>query len=148
MSNTNNHAYKFSGGWRNKWWIIAVYDKSRKVVTYTMLDNGAGIPGTVRLKLKELIRVKMIPRGDELDSDLIKSAFMGDEKRSRTWLSWRGKGLPSIYDSLKKKRIRNLLAISNRGYFNMENGQVTELKRKFYGTLLSWEVRGQKRREL
>jgi hypothetical protein len=133
MNNTVEHAYKSVKG---KWWLISLYNNDKKKVNFTFLDNGLGIPKTVQRKyFSEKLLGKFIPT----DAKIIKSTLEGDF-RTKTEDAWRGKGLPSIYDSFKKKQIDNLLIISNNGFFKCDEDLTTNLKMKFRGTLLNLDL--------
>lgn len=143
MANTKQHAYKKRTHY-SKWWLMASHDKELAKVHFTFLDNGLGIPSTIRMRFSEKIRsvfgkiVAEIP-----DSDLISSSLSGDF-RTRTGMPYRGKGLPSILETAKKQQIDNLRIISKKGYVGWErteSGELVsrELKFPLFGTLLSWD---------
>ncbi|KAB2836870.1 MAG: hypothetical protein F9K48_00665 [Candidatus Brocadia sp.] len=134
MVNTKNHAYRKINQF-SKWWIIAQFNPDTNVVHFTFLDNGFGIPVTVRKYLGEKIRAKFIGN----DAGLIKSTLKG-EGRTQTRQRHRGKGLPSIFEFFNFSKISNLIVVSNKGYYNCETGQALNLKGKFKGTIISWDV--------
>lgn len=131
MANTRDHAYsdKYDAG--SEWWVIALYNKNDNRVNFTILDNGMGIPRTVKKKIYERFTSK--------DYKLIISAMKGDF-RTQTKKPWHGKGLPRIDSYFQNKRIDNLVIISNRGYINYENSDIRNLDGPFHGTLLSWDI--------
>jgi len=134
MANTRQHAY---GAQRisPKWWLVAFHNESAAKVSFTFLDNGRGIPSTIKRNFKERFLDPLFR--DKLDADLILSSLRGDF-RTRTKLGWRGRGLPKIFEYAKNKQIDDLIVVSNQG-FVAANGQKAEtLERKFHGTLLSW----------
>jgi hypothetical protein len=135
MANTRNHAYGVN---RNdkKWWLISCYDEENKRVNFTFMDNGIGIPFTLRKNFKEKFIDPFINKQN--DGKLILSALKG-EFRTRTKKHYRGTGLPKILNYSKEKQIENLIIISNKGYVECNSEQSIELSRKFYGTLLSWD---------
>lgn len=130
MANTREHAYTVDD-YNRRWWATALYDENNKKVNFTFLDNGMGIPETVKKNVWE----KFLR---ESDNKLITSALRG-ELRTRTGDPWRGKGLPSINEYYQKGIIKNLVIISNRGYVNHENQEERDLNDIFHGTLLSWD---------
>jgi len=85
MGNTKEHAYASHDAKYAKWWLIAQHDSSSKI-TFAILDNGKGIPETVRKKLIERVF-------GYNDSHIIRSVLIG-EFRTATELKNRGKGLP------------------------------------------------------
>jgi len=138
MGNTKEHAY-LKDNLLPKWWLIALYDQNVERVHFAFVDNGMGIPGTVRKKFME--RIKEYTGGvlgNVQDSMLIDSALKG-EFRTKTKLGYRGNGLPKILSYSEKKEIDNLIIISNKGYVNSTTPECKELARKFNGTLLSWD---------
>jgi len=138
MANTKNHAYERGGG---KWWLMAAYREHLKTVHFTFLDNGLTIPATIRKNLGEYlanIAGTLLPVVQTQDYKLIESALKGDF-RTKTGVSYRGKGLPKIYEYSKNRNIENLVIISRNGYVDVANGAIRDLGEKFFGTLLSWD---------
>ena len=132
MNNTVEHAYDLKG----KWWLISLYNNKNNKVNFTFLDNGLGIPKTVK---KKFFRDKLLSKIVPNDANLIKSTLEG-EFRTKTEDAWRGKGLPSIYNSFKDKRIENLTIISNYGFLKCDDNKSINLKLKFRGTLLNLDL--------
>jgi hypothetical protein len=126
MANTNNHAAGKLGS--KKWWLMALQNKEKDCVHFTFLDNGSSIPKTVAKKF--------FTDGFSDDSSLILSALKG-ELRSRTKLTWRGKGLPKVYASCKKELISNLVILSGKGCYESGNESNSDSNEKFRGTLLA-----------
>lgn len=133
MGNTKNHAY--SSNSYGKWWVIASCNADQ-TIHFVFLDNGLGIPTTVRQKFLE-----QMPFVNPSDAKIIVSAMRGED-RSQTKFSYRGKGLPSIYSQVRTLMIRNLRIISNTGYVFADNNTLTQesLTNRFHGTLLSWDI--------
>jgi hypothetical protein len=135
MVNTKHHAYHdLNHNW--KWWLMALPNEKNDRIQFAFLDNGAGIPTTVKKKFSE--RVNRLFGNNSSDCKLIHSALQG-EYRTRMKDKWRGKGLPKIYDHYNNKYIENLHIISNHGYVDCKNDVIKELNEKFHGTLLSWD---------
>lgn len=59
---------------------------------------------------------------------------------SRLGLSYRGKGLPSIYKEIRRGRIENLVIIANDVHATFATDSFVTLRREFSGTFLYWEV--------
>ena len=135
MANTKNHAYNITRK-DQKWWLISCYDEDSKKVNFTFMDNGDGIPFTLRKNIIERFFDPLIKKQN--DGKLILSALKG-EFRTRTKKHYRGTGLPKIFSYSKEKQIENLIIISNKGYVDCDSEQSKELSRKFFGTLLSWD---------
>lgn len=128
MGNTTQHAYDKVK--HAKWWLVAYHDKKTKTVCFAILDNGKGIPETVRKKFTE--KFLSTP-----DVKLIKSTLSGDF-RTATRLKYRGKGLPKINEFMKKGLIQNLTIVSNKGFYQVDNDIEEVLVKKFKGTLIYW----------
>ena len=139
MANTKNHAYKSLGG---KWWLMAAYREQAKAVHFTFLDNGITIPVTIKKNFKEYvanIAGTILPVVQTTqDCKLIESALKG-EFRTTTGMSYRGKGLPKIYQYSRNKNIENLAVVSRNGYIDLASATTYDLNKKFFGTLLSWD---------
>lgn len=142
MANTRNHAYSGMTRKPYKWWVMASYNVRRKAVTFTFIDNGAGIPATVRRKRLERALAVIGPesRRRRLDHELIVSALRG-EFRTSTNLEYRGKGLPSILRASDEGTICNLRMLSRYGMLKWESQSHYRLKNPFRGTVIAWEVR-------
>ena len=139
MGNTLDHAYKSTKrSVTHKWWLMAVNDEHKNEVNYIFLDNGSGIPETIRKNYKEHI-LRFLPIFRDIDSQLILSCLNG-EFRTETKAKHRGKGLPSIYKYCKDNVLKNLKIISRKGYVDCGQGKVHELQNNFFGTLLTWTI--------
>jgi hypothetical protein len=128
MNNVREHAYE--GIHNNRWWLMALFDRNSTRIHFSILDNGRGIPSTVRKKIPDYFMGN--------DGELIKSSFSG-ENRSETRLPYRGKGLPKIKALLDKELIRNLRVISRNGFYFGETNTYRNLEREYKGTLISWD---------
>ena len=134
MGNTHNHAYTGEEKFSAKWWLMALFDEINQNVHFAILDNGQGIPKTVRRTLLEKV---LSP-----DYVLIQSALAG-ELRSRLKEQERGKGLPKIKEILDNGMIADLVVISNNGYVNYKENQHRNLTQKFFGSLVAWTIKEQ-----
>jgi hypothetical protein len=144
LINTSNHAYR-TETLNSKWWMIAIPELPKRRVHFTALDNGLGIPSTVRKNYLEKLESKFgkhLITGSTIDADLIYSALLG-EYRTSTKIGYRGTGLPSIFELMTIPKVKNLRIISNHGHvFASENNNdchIYRLKNKFHGTLISWD---------
>ena len=126
MSNTNEYAGDTMG--EKHWWTMALHDKESDKVLFAFVDNGVGIPATVKKKWLD----------KSSDSELLKKAAMGIYQMSGSKEKTRNKGLPQIRKYNEDGFIHNLVIISNRGYYSVEN-DITELERVFTGTMIAWE---------
>ncbi len=132
MSNTDNHAYSKKDAFPNRW-LAAESIEVQNLISFTSLDNGQGIPATVKKKLLDWKITGKTP------SDIIIDALKGDD-RSGTGQKQRGLGLPKIYSLIKNGKIFDLNIISGRGAVTTDDCTVKPKKASelFNGTLLSW----------
>lgn len=130
MGNTKEHAYTSHSAKYAKWWLIACHDSLNNCIDFSILDNGEGIPETVKKRFLENIF-------GYSDSKIISSVLNG-EFRTSTQLQYRGKGLPKINSFMDEKIIQNLIIISNNGYYNADTKRKIELDKKFNGTMVCW----------
>jgi hypothetical protein len=130
MGNTKEHAYSTSTAKYAKWWLVALYDEEGSKIQFSILDNGLGIPETVRRRwFEKVIGIK--------DSVLLKSV-LGGSFRTSTGLSYRGKGLPKIMSFKNDKIIQDLVVVSNNGCYFADKDLCVEIAPKFSGTLICW----------
>jgi len=129
MINVPEHAY--GSRKHNKWFLMALNDSQCKRVQFALMDNGYGIPATVRKKLSEkFLGIK--------DSELLVSTLKGEARTQTNKLS-RGNGLPKVRGYALQKKIENLYIISRSGYYNVDEEKTEELEIPFLGTLISWD---------
>lgn len=128
MNNVREHAYSEIS--YNKWWLMALYSEEEAMVRFALLDNGRGIPSTIRRKLPDLFTGS--------DSNLIRSTMLG-ENRTETRLAYRGNGLPRIKMLADNRSIRNLYVISKNGFYLVDKDMARDTAVYFRGTLISWD---------
>lgn len=145
MGNTTGHAYHVDSNYK-KWWLMASYFPESNRINFCFVDNGQGIPNTIRRDFKErVMQITQSIAGSKSaktfklgDHKLIESALRG-EFRSRTKLPHRGNGLPAINNIAIQKQVENLIVISKRAFVNCSKSESRELSGVFQGTLLSWD---------
>lgn len=115
------------------WYIMVENEKDK--IKYTFMDNGFGIPTTVKKKKMEEFW-KLLNMDKEYK--YILSALDGSFKRSETGKPERSTGLPDLYEKLKNKKITNLRIISNHAYYNEK--EPYDLNENIEGTIIYWEV--------
>lgn len=129
------HAYNVKNElmFEPSWYIMVENDKNK--IKYTFMDNGLGIPTTVRKKT-----VEEVLKALNLDKEYkyIKTALDGSYKRTQTGKTERSTGLPDVYEKLKNKKISNLIIISNYAYY-CEN-RSKDLNEDLTGTIICWEI--------
>lgn len=135
MANTVNHAAGESEN-RETWWASVYAEHASQRVCYTFLDNGVGIFRSVNLSpIRKFFRKTGIRNNALILEDILQGKIP-----SRTGLSYRGKGLPSIYGASVEGRVRSLIIVSNDVYANISKGEYRILNTQFPGTLLYWEA--------
>lgn len=133
MLNTRDHAYNEISNFKYNWYVFVENDNDR--IKYTFIDNGLGIPTTVKKKFYEIVLNNLY-----LDKEYkyVESALNGEFKRSQTGQSNRGKGLPEIFKYENENKISNLTIISNYAYYNKQKS--FDLNSSLEGTLIYWEI--------
>ena len=134
ITNIIDHAYQKQGLFKHQWYIFV--DNNIDKITYTFMDNGLGIPTTIRKSIIEKI-IETI--NAEAEYKYIETALSGVHKRSETGKRERGNGLPSIYEQYLNKKIENFVIISNKAYYS-ENKKY-DLKECLNGTVFYWEIK-------
>lgn len=134
ITNIIDHAYQKQGLFKHQWYIFV--DNNIDKITYTFMDNGLGIPTTIRKSIIEKI-IETI--NAEAEYKYIETALSGVHKRSETGKRERGNGLPSIYEQYLNKKIENFVIISNKAYYS-ENKKY-DLKEGLNGTVFYWEIK-------
>ncbi|KAA3614468.1 MAG: ATP-binding protein [Planctomycetota bacterium] len=133
LNNTKQHAYRGISNYR-KWWVMAIHDQDRQEIHITFLDQGEGIPNTVKKRLME--------KFSSSDEKILISTMKG-EARSGTGERFRGKGLPTIRRRAREGIISNLLVISGEGLYTCttKEERSSKLPATLRGTLLHWTVK-------
>lgn len=132
MRNSVDHAFKNVD--KVKWhWSIS-HDDSGHSVKFSFVDNGKGLITTFKQGL-----LKRLVHLFKDDVDLVETAFRNGIE-SRTGLSWRGKGLPTIFETFEDGYIKNLVVITNDIYIDFEKGIRKKLNSGFKGTYYYWVV--------
>jgi len=139
MLNTRGHAAG-SGSRYETWWVAAQCDISRKQAYYSFVDTGVGIfkskqPSILREALSKLMLTS--------NSQLLKK-MLHRQIPSSTGIPYRGRGLPSIFKSLKRGDIANLIIITNDVYANVSEDEYRRITPEFSGTFLYWEYPGER----
>ncbi len=146
MQNTNNHASKNVG--EKLWWssIVPVTDSTGNIVKicFSFIDYGIGIFSSLSQKTQGVFVgiIDKIKRafGNVNDAEMMKLLLQGDIHRTATGHSYRGKGLPGIYNAMVKNDISNLKIISNSAFADVANNQYKLLNNNFSGTYVYWEI--------
>lgn len=133
ITNIKDHAYDNENIFEHSWYIF-VENNSNKI-TYTFMDNGLGIPTTIKKSSFE----KLIQKLDiDKEYKYIEAGVSGIQKRSKTGKIERGNGLPSIYEQYTENKISKLIIISNSAYYTQEKPR--DLRNNLSGTVFYWEI--------
>ena len=134
ITNIIDHAYQKQGLFKHQWYIFV--DNNVDKITYTFMDNGLGIPTTIRKSIVEKI-IETI--NAETEYKYIETALSGVHKRSETGKRERGNGLPSIYEQYLNKKVENFVIISNKAYYS--ESKKYDLQEGLNGTVFYWEIK-------
>ncbi|WP_315601655.1 hypothetical protein [Treponema socranskii] len=132
MSNTNEYAGKEFGS--KTWWTMALHDRKTDKVLFAFVDDGLGIPETVRKKWFD----------KSSDAELLQKAVSGKYQMSGSNKKMRNKGLPQIRRYNIEGLIQNLVFVSNNGYYSVEDDKIKKLGDRFTGTMIAWEFPSQR----
>jgi hypothetical protein len=151
MQNTNNHASPEGFGEKH-WWLSVKHIKEENRVTFSFIDYGVGVfnslgnkrPGNKFYgaidKLREKVFVAITRNSDP---GVLKLIFEGELHRTATGKTYRGKGLPGIYQALQRSQISNLSMITNNVVYNSSSNEYLPLQFGFEGTFVYWELNTQ-----
>ena len=133
ITNIKDHAYDDNNIFENSWYIFV--ENSQNKISYTFMDNGLGIPTTIKKKkIEKLLQMWDIDK----EYKYIEADVSGLQKRSKTGKIERGNGLPSIYEQYTSNKINKLIIISNKAYFTEKNPK--DLNNSLNGTIFYWEI--------
>ena len=130
MRNSCDHAFK--KGKIIIWHFGISHVEDSNLVKFSFVDNGRGI---IKSFTEGFLSRVLNFFSD--NADILETAFK-DGIESRTGLSWRGKGLPTIYENYKDGYIKNLVVISNDVYIDFDNEIYMKLEIPFSGTYYYW----------
>jgi len=132
MRNSCDHAFKHKH--QIKWHFAISHLESLNEVKFAFVDNGKGVINTfINTILKKVLYMF------KDNADILESAFKNGIA-SRTGLTWRGKGLPNIFEHYEEKHIKNLVVISNNVYIDFDRNIHHILAEPFSGTYYFWKV--------
>ena len=110
MSNVYHHAYEKNPFMAKKWYMYAEHVDD--YVRCVFVDTGLGIAKTARKNFGEKLRTFFHIELD--DSKIIESIFNGDF-RTATNEKYRGNGLSSVRENVKREIFENFEVVSGRG---------------------------------
>lgn len=121
-------------------WYIMVENCADRI-KYIFIDNGLGIPTTVKKKIMEELLNFL---GIDQEYKYIKTALDGSYKRTQTGKVERSTGLPDVYEKYLNKKISSLIIVSNYAYYCEEDAM--DMKEDLKGTLIYWEIEKEMKR--
>lgn len=144
MQNTNNHAAP-PGTKMKHWWLSVRHFPEEQRVIFNFVDYGVGIFHSLRNKPESS---KFFDAFNKLkaifsfrsDSEVLKLILQGELHKTCTGKSYRGKGLPGVYEANQKKAFSNFHIISNSAFFSGNGECCQRLKTPFDGTFVTWEI--------
>lgn len=143
MTNTYEHASPIGRG-NLQWYMMAVLDEANRNVSITFLDNGIGIPKSLKKQVTEslsLLLAEIFSNTSSAESELIISALDG-VFRTRTGERNRGKGLPAIYKLFRRNSLNDLVIVSSKAHvvLTSEARNHRILEERLIGTLYTWKI--------
>lgn len=142
MNNVAEHAYPERR--RNKlayseWWLLGYFDDAAREISFSFYDQGLGIPRTIRARLRHELRS---------GASLIREAV--ERGISRTKVSTRGKGLPSLKKFVDASVDGTLVISSHTSQCVFSKGK-PPLEQTWNiplsGTLITWNIQLPEKKE-
>lgn len=133
MRNSCEHAFPLSSP--IIWHLGISHFEEENCCKFSFVDNGQGIIKTYN----EKGLLKIIVKYFKNNAEILKLAFE-DGITSRTGLSWRGKGLPTIYEMYLDNIITNLVVITNDVYLDFDRKIYKKISTNFSGTYYFWKI--------
>ncbi|MBL4663163.1 MAG: hypothetical protein JKY22_06330 [Flavobacteriaceae bacterium] len=133
VRNSCDHAFQNANSTIWHWGITHL--ENDNTCKFSFVDNGSGILKTNNSK--GVLR-KLSKYFDD-NADILETAFR-DGIESRTGLSWRGKGLPTIFEMYDDNIITNLVVITNDVYLDFDRKISKKINTSFSGTYYFWRI--------
>lgn len=143
MQNTNNHASRHPG--EKYWWVNISLLNNPKRIGFSFIDYGMGIftslntKGTNNKFYDWINKIKNLCNPED-HYEVLRLMMLGDFHNTVTGHSYRGKGIPGIYNEIAKGAITKLVIISNDAYANTEDKDYHKLNNSLKGTFVYWEI--------
>lgn len=143
MQNTNNHASLKQG--EKHWWLHVSKADNPKRLCFSFIDYGMGIFESLANKdvKSKFFRwaEKMLPILNPKDHCVLLQAILNGTFHSTvTNKSYRGKGLPGIFNTFVKHKISRLIIITNDVFSEASCGKFLNINHKLNGTFVYFEV--------
>ena len=138
ITNTHNWADAEKEG-THKWWLLVEHDHENKIVRFSFIDNGIGVLESINKRAYKQGLKESLSSYLKNNAEILMDVLNGKIK-SRTGLSFRGKGLPAIYKAFKGNYFSNFTFITNNVSLNLQTNQNAELEHDFSGTFFYFEM--------
>jgi anti-anti-sigma regulatory factor len=135
MQNATEWGYGNRVSGYRRWWLLGYRDSATGEISYCFYDQGAGIPVTIRKRLKDRV-VLLAPSG----STLIRKAVVSGHY-SRTRRPTRGRGLPTLKRFVDEAASGELLIQSRESRCLFRTGHkplLHDYEECLQGTMISW----------
>lgn len=144
MLNTNNHADPQKKGEKH-WWLSVNHNKAGKKVQFSFVDYGVGVFESLSGKKEDSMFYDWKNKLASLfnftsNAEILELVLKGELHKTVTDKYYRGKGLPGIYEVLKRNMISNLFIITNDVRADVTNEKYLKLGCTFEGTFVSFEL--------
>lgn len=133
MRNSCDHAFPSNNS--IIWHLGISHSETDNSCKFSFVDNGEGIIRTYNQKGV----FKKIANFFSDNADVLDTAFR-DGIHSRTGLSWRGKGLPTIFEMYSDGIITSLVVITNDVYLDFDRDICKTVSTSFSGTYYFWKI--------
>lgn len=133
IKNSCKHAFKSKD--KVTWHISVNHDDENSRVKFSFVDNGIGVINS----FEQAEILKSFHGLFRDNADFIETAFKNGIE-SKTGKSWRGTGLPTIYETFEDSIIKRLVVITNNVYCDFQSEQSVILQNTFSGTYYYWEM--------
>jgi hypothetical protein len=135
MQNATEWGYGNRIAGYRRWWLLGYRDSQTGEISYCFYDQGAGIPVTIRKRLKDRVML-LSPTG----SQLIRKAVVAGHY-SRTRRPTRGRGLPTLKRFVDEAASGRLLIQSRESRCVFATGKtphLSDFEQCLQGTLITW----------
>lgn len=146
MDNVKQHAYDRNSGSPDlyeRWWLSGYFDSQTGLVTIVFLDQGLGIPTTLRRRENSSIREKIRERTQMGEVKLLEEAVV--HGATRLGSDRRGTGLPSLKDFIDEiAPDGHLRVLSNSAEFRYKKDRTyssAPLETPLNGSLILWSIK-------
>ncbi len=141
MQNTRDHA-STSHNYKEWWWLSQ--DIQDDKANFTFLDLGRGIINSIENKRIDDSRwgkaIRFLKNTPHNPKQVLEWLIEGRLHQYTTTKYYRGKGIPGIYNTLKRGQIFNLKILTNTILADISTKKFKKLNFEFKGTLIYFEI--------